>query len=111
MAASPGRSFALRIDAVLLPGRTLSMVAVRIAFPCPGSLYDGISDQCEVGNSFLQPGAYIGPAALLFFCYFAALPQVTPYTLIWLAHIGFDRALGFGLKYPTHFKDTHLQHV
>jgi len=53
----------------------------------------------------------IGPATLLFVCYFAALPQVTPYTLIWLAHIGFDRALGFGLKYPTHFKDTHLQHV
>ena len=28
--------------------------------------------------------------------------------LIWIAHIGMDRALGFGLKYPTHFKDTHL---
>jgi hypothetical protein len=28
--------------------------------------------------------------------------------LIWLAHIGMDRLLGFGLKYPTHFKDTHL---
>jgi hypothetical protein len=26
-----------------------------------------------------------------------------------LAHIGLDRALGFGLKYPTFFKDTHLQ--
>jgi hypothetical protein len=31
--------------------------------------------------------------------------------LIWLAHIGMDRALGFGLKYPTVFEDTHLQHV
>jgi len=31
--------------------------------------------------------------------------------LIWLAHIGADRALGYGLKYPTHFKDTHLQRV
>ena len=28
--------------------------------------------------------------------------------LIWLAHIGLDRMLGFGLKYPTEFKDTHL---
>jgi hypothetical protein len=28
--------------------------------------------------------------------------------LIWVAHIGMDRACGFGLKYPTHFKDTHL---
>jgi uncharacterized protein DUF4260 len=31
--------------------------------------------------------------------------------LIWLAHIGGDRALGYGLKYPTEFKDTHLQRV
>ena len=31
--------------------------------------------------------------------------------LIWLAHIGIDRLLGYGLKYPTGFKDTHLQRV
>ena len=31
--------------------------------------------------------------------------------LIWLAHIGMDRAVGYGLKYPTNFKDTHLQRV
>ncbi|HEV2590997.1 MAG TPA: DUF4260 domain-containing protein [Gaiellaceae bacterium] len=31
--------------------------------------------------------------------------------LIWLTHIGIDRALGYGLKYPTGFKDTHLQRV
>jgi len=31
--------------------------------------------------------------------------------LIWLAHIGVDRFLGYGLKYPTGFKDTHLQRV
>jgi Domain of unknown function (DUF4260) len=31
--------------------------------------------------------------------------------LIWLAHIGADRALGYGLKYPTRFQDTHLQRV
>jgi hypothetical protein len=31
--------------------------------------------------------------------------------LIWLAHIGLDRMLGYGLKYPTEFKDTHMQHV
>jgi Domain of unknown function (DUF4260) len=37
--------------------------------------------------------------------------QCLPYALIWLGHIGFDRALGYGLKYPTFFKDTDLQHV
>lgn len=28
--------------------------------------------------------------------------------LIWLAHIGIDRAIGYGLKYPTAFGHTHL---
>jgi hypothetical protein len=30
---------------------------------------------------------------------------------IWLAHIGADRLVGYGLKYPTAFKDTHLSRV
>jgi hypothetical protein len=28
-----------------------------------------------------------------------------------LAHVGMDRLAGYGLKYPTAFKDTHLQRV
>ena len=31
--------------------------------------------------------------------------------LIWLAHIGVDRAIGYGLKYRIGFQDTHLQRV
>jgi hypothetical protein len=31
--------------------------------------------------------------------------------LIWLAHIGVDRAIGYGLKYPGGFEETHLQRV
>jgi hypothetical protein len=27
------------------------------------------------------------------------------------AHVGWDRALGYGLKLPTGFKDTHLGHI
>jgi hypothetical protein len=38
-------------------------------------------------------------------------PAVTQLALIWLAHIGMDRAVGYGLKYPTNFKETHLQRV
>jgi hypothetical protein len=30
---------------------------------------------------------------------------------IWLAHIGFDRAIGYGLKYPSDFRDTHLGRI
>jgi hypothetical protein len=29
--------------------------------------------------------------------------------LIWLAHISFDRLLGYGLKLPASFKHTHIQ--
>jgi hypothetical protein len=45
-------------------------------------------------------------------CSFAAHRSgLLEFSLIWLAHIALDRALGFGLKYPTLFKDTHLQRV
>jgi hypothetical protein len=28
--------------------------------------------------------------------------------IIWLGHVGFDRFAGYGLKYDTSFKNTHL---
>lgn len=31
--------------------------------------------------------------------------------LIWTAHIGMDRFLGYGLKYKTSFQDTHMQRL
>lgn len=31
--------------------------------------------------------------------------------IIWTAHIGMDRALGYGLKYSTSFKSTHMQRI
>ena len=31
--------------------------------------------------------------------------------LIWLAHIMMDRCLGYGLKYPHSFQETHMQRV
>ena len=30
---------------------------------------------------------------------------------LWLAHVGFDRALGYGLKLPSDFRDTHLGRI
>lgn len=32
-------------------------------------------------------------------------------SLIWVAHIGFDRALGYGLKEPAGFTYTHLGRI
>ena len=37
--------------------------------------------------------------------------QTLMWALIWAAHIGFDRALGYGLKYPTSFGETHLGRI
>ncbi len=52
-----------------------------------------------------------GPLILLGGALVLAKRACIPYALIWLAHIGMDRALSYGLKYPSFFKDTHLQHV
>ncbi len=35
-------------------------------------------------------------------------PLLLPWGSLWLAHIGLDRALAFGLKYDTDFQHTHL---
>jgi len=53
--------------------------------------------------------SYVGPILLTM----AALAGAVPYAkvgigLIWAAHIGFDRLLGFGLKYESGFDYTHL---
>jgi len=51
------------------------------------------------------------PLALLLLSYATHHPVALELALIWTAHIAVDRLLGFGLKYPTFFKDTHLQHI
>lgn len=38
----------------------------------------------------------------------AASPIVLAIALIWATHIGVDRALGYGLKFPGTFDQTHL---
>jgi hypothetical protein len=51
------------------------------------------------------------PMALAGFAFSGHRLPWLSFALIWLAHIGLDRALAFGLKYPTAFKDTHLQRI
>lgn len=48
----------------------------------------------------------IGVAAWL-----AGSPLLTQLALILAAHIAADRALGYGLKHETSFKDTHLGRI
>ncbi|MGQ0609446.1 MAG: DUF4260 family protein, partial [Chloroflexota bacterium] len=40
--------------------------------------------------------------------WFAAIAPLALVGAILVAHVGMDRSLGYGLKLPTDFKDTHL---
>ena len=51
---------------------------------------------------------YVGPLLLAAYAFGLGHQRLLWPSLIWIAHIGLDRTLGFGLKYPTQFKDTHL---
>lgn len=51
---------------------------------------------------------YILPLALAGYSVASNRLAIFSLSLIWIAHIGLDRMLGYGLKYPTRFKDTHL---
>jgi len=55
--------------------------------------------------------SYVGPLALLCLGLAGAAPGIIAAGLIWAAHIGFDRALGFGLKYSDGFDFTHLGRI
>lgn len=40
--------------------------------------------------------------------YYYALPFLQVLGILYLAHSAFDRLLGYGLKYPDHFKHTSI---
>ncbi|MGX7745317.1 DUF4260 domain-containing protein [Rhodopseudomonas parapalustris] len=50
----------------------------------------------------------VGPLLLAIAGIVLLIPYAGTVAMIWLAHIGFDRALGYGLKYKTGFRFTHL---
>ena len=83
---------------VLALAPDLSMVGY-LAGPVAGSLaYD-------MAHTYAVPVA-IGVVGVL-----ADADVPVQVALIWITHIGVDRAIGYGLKYPSGFKDTHLQRV
>ena len=53
----------------------------------------------------------IGPLALFALAGWAGVNGAKSIALIWLAHVGFDRALGYGLKYAIAFNATHLGRI
>ena len=59
----------------------------------------------NLGHTWLLPGL-IGAAGLL-----GGSQLAISVALIWFGHIGVDRLLGYGLKHPTVFQDTHLGRI
>ena len=53
----------------------------------------------------------LGPAALVGLGLAVDYWTLLALAAIWAAHIGFDRMLGYGLKYASGFNDTHLGRI
>jgi hypothetical protein len=91
--AGTGASWWLFAALWLVPD--LSMLGY-LAGPCWGArIYDAIH-------------TYTTPAALAVAALLLHQRGLLPWTLIWVNHIGLDRTLGYGLKYPAGFGWTHL---
>ena len=48
------------------------------------------------------------PAILVIVYIIVPSPFLLGFTCLWFAHIGLDRALGYGLKFTSGFEHTHL---
>lgn len=55
--------------------------------------------------------SYMLPVALMTIGFALPEPLTLSIAMIWLAHIGIDRALGYGLKYQAGFGFTHLGRI
>ena len=72
----------------------------------------GYARSSRLGATLYNAGhSYLAPAALGAVATTAGAPLWQGVALVWFAHIGMDRALGYGLKYPTDFRDTHLGRI
>lgn len=60
---------------------------------------------CNLGHTWLLPGILAAVGIL------GGTPLTIEIALIWLGHIGVDRLLGYGLKLPSAFQDTHLGRI
>ena len=52
--------------------------------------------------------SYLLPVVLVLAGLLLHRVALLPYGLVWFNHIGLDRLLGYGLKYPNGFGATHL---
>lgn len=55
--------------------------------------------------------SYLLPMALLAIAWLLAQQTLLLCALVWIAHIGMDRMLGYGLKLDSGFQQTHLGQI
>jgi hypothetical protein len=91
------------------PGHSLSFI---LLFLTPDFFMVGYLVNKSAGAAVYNLGhTYVSPLLLWGILWWAGAVAWLWLPVIWLAHIGFDRLMGYGLKYETAFKDTHLQKV
>jgi Domain of unknown function (DUF4260) len=70
-----------------------------------------LADQKTGAIVYNAAHCYMAPMALMVTGFAIAAPLTLSIAMIWLAHIGIDRALGYGLKYQAGFGFTHLGRI
>jgi hypothetical protein len=100
---------ALALALVLYDHDERSWLLFAVLFLAPDASFLGYLAGPRIGAMVYNLAhSYTLPFALALTAVLADIGAATPFALIWIAHIGFDRVLGYGLKYPTAFGHTHL---
>lgn len=89
-----------------------SWLLFALLFLAPDLFMLGYLLNTRIGSALYNLGHTLFiPLTLLAAALYLQHPTAAAVSLIWTSHIAFDRLLAYGLKYPTSFKDTHLQHI
>jgi hypothetical protein len=110
----------LRLEGLVLFGAAVtlylredySLLLLVVLFLAPDLSFVGLAGGPRVGAiAYDSVHTYVGPILLTSGALIAEWSTGVQLGLIWLAHIGIDRALGYGLRYPDAFNENHLQRV
>jgi hypothetical protein len=86
--------------------------AFALFFFAPDSTFLGYLAGPKAGATIYNlVHTYVGAIACLAAGLALPAPIILSAGIIWCAHIGLDRALGYGLKYPDGFGVTHLGRI
>jgi Domain of unknown function (DUF4260) len=89
-----------------------SILLLLVLFLAPDLSFVGLAGGRRVGAiAYDAAHTYVGPILLASVALIGDWTTGVQLGLIWLAHIGIDRALGYGLRYPNAFNENHLQRV